>query len=249
MDAQRRHGAEPLFPRLRACTGGGAPIPPEVHAELRALFGIPGVVGSWGLTEFPIATSARPSDPPSVLAHTVGQPSGPVQVRAISPAGDPAAPGEEGELVLHGPQQFLGYLDAGLDAAAFTADGWFRTGDLGRVDADGNVRITGRLKDIIIRNAENISAQEIEDALHRQAGVLEAAVVGMPDARTGERVCAVVVLHPGRVLDLEAVRANCRALGLARAKVPEQLVIVDSLPRNSMGKVLKQDLQRRLMTS
>ena len=106
------------------------------------------------------------------------------------------AAGEEGELRLRGPQCFLGYVDASLDAAAFDADGWFRTGDLGIIDADGNVSVTGRIKDIIIRNAENISALEIEDALYQHPAVVDVAVVAAPDRRTGERVCAFVVPAP-----------------------------------------------------
>ena len=108
-----------------------------------------------------------------------------------------ASPGEEGELRLRGPQCFLGYVDASLDAAAFDDDGWFRSGDLGIIDADGNVTVTGRIKDIIIRNAENISALEIEDALYQHPAVADVAVVAAPDPRTGERVCAFVVAAPG----------------------------------------------------
>jgi acyl-CoA synthetase (AMP-forming)/AMP-acid ligase II len=247
MAAQRRHGEAPLFPRLRACVGGGAPIPAEVHDELQRTLGVPGVVGSWGLTEFPIATSATPDDPRDVLVHTVGRLSSGVELRAQGVDGAVIAAGREGELVLRGPQQFLGYLDATLDAAALTDDGWFRTGDLGHIDLAGNVHITGRLKEIVIRNAENISALEVEEALHRHSSVAEAAVIGLPDSRTGERVCAVVVLRPGTDLQLGSLRDHCRGLGLAAQKCPEQLVIVEQLPRNSMGKVQKPQLRQRIL--
>ena len=157
------------------------------------------------------------------------------------------ATGEEGELRLRGPQCFLGYVDAALDAAAFDADGWFRTGDLGIIDADGNVSVTGRIKDIIIRNAENISALEIEEALYQHPAVVDVAVVAAPDARTGERVCAFVVPAPDAPPPTITDLANhCRSLGLAVQKCPEQLELVDSLPHNSFGKVLKQDLKARL---
>jgi non-ribosomal peptide synthetase component E (peptide arylation enzyme) len=199
------------------------------------------------LTEFPIATSATPDDPRDVLVHTVGRLSSGVELRAQGVDGAVIAAGREGELVLRGPQQFLGYLDATLDAAALTDDGWFRTGDLGHIDLAGNVHITGRLKEIVIRNAENISALEVEEALHRHSSVAEAAVIGLPDSRTGERVCAVVVLRPGTDLQLGSLRDHCRGLGLAAQKCPEQLVIVEQLPRNSMGKVQKPQLRQRIL--
>jgi acyl-CoA synthetase (AMP-forming)/AMP-acid ligase II len=236
LDAQKRHGSEPLFPDLRTCTAGGAPTPPEMVHELVEAFGIQGVVQSWGLTEFPIATAARPDDPPQVLAETIGKPGPGVTLRVV-----------DGELRVKGSQCFLGYLDASLDADAFDEDGWFRTGDLGHVDDDGNVHITGRLKDVIIRNAENISAAEIESVLLRHAGIADVAVVGIPDARTGERVVAFVVPEGDVVVTLEVLAEHCRDMELARQKTPEGLVVVDSLPRNPMGKVLKQQLKDSLV--
>lgn len=232
LDAQRRHGTEPLFPDLRTCAAGGASTPPELIRELVEVFGIPGVVNAWGLTEFPIATSPAPDDPPEVLAHTVGPPCPGVEVRLV-----------DGELRLKGPQCFLGYTDPAQDAGAFDLQGWFRTGDLGEIDSRGNVRLTGRLKDIIIRNAENISALEIGDVLLKHPRIADVAVIGLPDERTGERVCAVVVPAPGAAITLAEVAAHCRAEGVARQKHPEQLEIVDALPRNSMGKVVAQQLR------
>jgi non-ribosomal peptide synthetase component E (peptide arylation enzyme) len=155
----------------------------------------------------------------------------------------------DGELRLKGPQCFSGYVDAGLDAAAFDEDGWFRTGDLGRVDDEGFVHITGRLKEVIIRNAENISSAEVESALLRHPDVVEATVLGLPDPRTGERVCAVVVTASGASLSVEEVGEHCRQLGLARHKTPERVETVPALPRNAMGKVLKQDLRARYATA
>ena len=145
--------------------GGGAPIPAEFNEELNRVLGVLGVIGSWGLTEFPIATSCHPTDPADVLANTVGRPSPGVTVRAVLADGTDAGLDVEGELVLHGPQQFLGYLSPELEANAYVDGDWFRTGDLGIVCSDGNIRITGRLKDVIIRNAENISALEVEGAV------------------------------------------------------------------------------------
>ena len=227
LDAQRRHGGEPLFPDLRICTGGGAPIPVEVNRELVETFGIPGVVCSWGLTEFPIATGESATDPE--VGTTVGRPAAGVTYRVV-----------DGEIRLKGPQCCLGHVDQALDAEAFDEDGWFRTGDLVEIDDDGRIRITGRLKDVIIRNAENISALEVEDVLLRHPDVLDVAVIGLPDERTGERLCAVVVPVGEAKLDVAGLGEHCVAAGLSRHKCPEQVEIVDALARNPMGKVLKQ---------
>lgn len=244
MDAQRRHGKDPLFPDLRAGAFGGAPLPAEIHVEMRDIFGV-NLIGSWGLTEFPISTSAYADDPADVLEATVGRLSPGVSMRVVDADGVEVAPGGEGELRLKGPQCCQGYVDAALDIDGFDEEGWFRTGDLGSIGEDSNVRITGRLKDIVIRNAENISVLEIEEMLFRHPAVADASVLGLPDTRTGERVCAVVVLHPDATLDLPGLRAHCEAEGLARQKCPEQLEIVDELPRNPMGKVVKPDLRQR----
>lgn len=243
MAAQRRHGDAPLFPELRACVGGGAPVPPEFQQSLRAVLGTTGIANAWGLTEFPVAASPTPDDPPEWLDRTVGRPVPGVRVRVVDEAERELGVDEEGELRLQGPQCFQGYVDGSLDADAFDGEGWFRTGDLGLVDADGNVRITGRLKDLIIRNAENISALEVEDAVLRHPAVVDVAVIGVPDPRTGERVCAVVVPDPGADVDLAAVVDHCRELGLPRQKAPERLEVVDALPRNAMGKVQKKELR------
>ena len=153
--------------------------------------------------------------------------------------------GEEGELRLKGPQCFLGYVDASLNADAFDADGWFRSGDRGRIDADGNVVVTGRIKDAIIRNAENISALEIEGVLATHPSVADVAVIGVPDSRTGERVCAVVVAAPDTDLTLKELAQHCQARGLSKHKSPERLELVEALPRNLTGKVLKNELRAR----
>ena len=236
LEAQRRHGSTPLYPALRAFTAGGAPTPPEILNELAEVFGIDVVINSWGLTEFPIASCPSPSDPAAKLAATVGRPSPHVEVRVV-----------EGELRLRGPQCFLGYVDPSLDAAAFDDEGWLRTGDLGRVDGDGFVTITGRLKEVIIRNGENVSALELEDVLLRHPDIVDVAVLGLPDARTGERVCAVVVPAPGHEVDLETIARHCDAEGLARHKTPEQLEIVGEIDRNPMGKVVRAALRAQIL--
>ena len=227
--AQRRAGTEPLYPDLRVVVGGGAPTPAAVNDEVAEVLGVRGVVASWGLTEFPAATSESPDDP--APGTTVGRPVSGVEVRVV-----------DGELRLKGPQCFLGYVDAALDADAFVEAGWFRTGDLGSVDADGRVRMEGRSKDVIIRNAENISSLEVEGVLLRHPAVADVAVIGVPHERTGEQVCAVVVPGPVTEPTLADLVEHCREQGLARYKCPERLELVYALPRSPMGKVVKRNI-------
>jgi non-ribosomal peptide synthetase component E (peptide arylation enzyme) len=169
-----------------------------------------------------------------------------VELRVVTPDERVAAPGEEGELRAKAPQMMRGYVDGALDTAAFDADGFFRTGDLGRIDGQGYVTITGRLKDVIIRKGENISAKEIEDLLFTHAGVADVAVVGLPDAASGELVCAVVVpADPAARPTFEELTAHLRGQGLITRKLPERLEYADALPRNPAGKVVKTELRTR----
>ena len=243
---QRRHPERRVFPSLRQAMGGAAPKPPQLHAEVKRELGGAGVVSVYGLTEAPFVVLSSARDPDEKLARTEGRAAGGAELRAVDASGRVCAAGEEGELRVRGPQICRGYLDASLDAEAFDAEGYFRSGDLGRIDAEGYVTVTGRLKEIIIRNGENISAKEIEDLLYAHPKIAEAAVIGLPDARTGERCCAVVVPEAGSTLDLAEIVRHCREAGLARQKLPEQLELVERLPRNASGKVLKHELRRAL---
>jgi cyclohexanecarboxylate-CoA ligase len=243
LEAQRAHGDRPLFGALRGCIAGGAPITAEVGRQVRETFRMPGIANAWGMTEFPVATSPPLDAAPEVLDYTVGAPVPGVSVRVVDSRENELPVGREGELRLRGPQCFLGYADATLDADAFDDDGWLRTGDLGLIDTDGNVRVTGRIKDAIIRNAENISALEIENVLATHPAVGDVAVIGVPDSSAGERVCAVVVPSSADDVSLESLVQHCYSLGLSRYKHPERLVIVDALPRNQFGKVIKKDLR------
>jgi acyl-CoA synthetase (AMP-forming)/AMP-acid ligase II len=244
--AQRAFGDAPLFPALRSCPGGGAPTPPEIAIQTREVLGGAGVLSGYGLTEFPVATFATHDDPLAERIATNGRPTTGVDVRIVGLDGRGVAPGEEGEVRLRGPQVCLGYVDAALDEEAFDDRGYFRTGDLGRVNAYGSLLITGRIKDLIIRNAENLSAVEIENALFAHAGVADVAVIGLPDPHTGERACAVVVPAVGAPsVTLADLARHCRGLGLAAQKIPEQLELVGELPRNLQGKVLKNELRAR----
>lgn len=244
--AQRAQPGRPLFPHARAFVGGGAAKPPGLHHDVKAELGGVGVVSGYGLTECPILTMATIHDPDDKLAGTEGRAAPGVELRVVSLAGHDARPEQEGEIRARGPQLFLGYLDPSLDADAFDERGFFRTGDLGTVDRDGYVAITGRLKDVIIRKGENISAKEVEDLLFTHPRIADAAVIGLPDPSSGERACAVVVpaeaTTPPTLAELREFLAGA---GLMIQKVPEQLELVETLPRNATGKVLKHELRAR----
>jgi acyl-CoA synthetase (AMP-forming)/AMP-acid ligase II len=238
---QRGQPGVPLFPHLKSCPGGGSPKPPEIHYEVKAELGGAGVVSSWGLTESPILTFSHFTDPDDKLATTEGTAMPGVTLVVVKADGTRAAPGEEGELRAKGPQIMRGYLDASLDVDAFDDDGFFRTGDLGTIDDDGYVVITGRLKDVIIRNAENISAKGVEDLLYEHPKVFDVAVIGLPDARTGERVCAVVALND---VDDPLTFAEMQEF-LRMQAIPEQLEFIDVMPRNPSGKITKNVLREK----
>ena len=242
--AAQRQQDEPLFPNVRVYCGGGAPKPPQLHYDIKAEMGGVGIVSGYGLTEAPIIAMGTIHDTDEQLANTEGKATQGVQLRAVTLDGKEAGIGEEGEIRVKAPQVMKGYLDATLDAEAFDEDGWFRTGDLARIDAEGMVTITGRVKDIIIRNMENISAKEVEDILFRSPDVADVAVIGLPDPKTGERVCAVVVpADPAQPSSFASMIDWCKAEGLMTQKLPERLEIVDVLPRNPTGKVLKFQLR------
>jgi len=245
LQQQRKHPDQPLFPRVRFTMTGAAPTPPALHDDLRREIGGTGALACYGLTEAPFLTVSSVHDDDGQRSQTVGRPIGGAVLRIVDADEHELPAGVSGEVRAKGPQLCKGYLDASRNAAAFDGDGWFRTGDLGRLTDDGYLTITGRLKDIIIRRGENISAKEVEDLLYEHPSVADVAVIGLPDDILGERCCAVVVPRPATTLRLGDVVAFCRDRGLATQKIPEQLETVDELPRNASGKVLKFKLQEQ----
>jgi cyclohexanecarboxylate-CoA ligase len=223
---------------LRVFMCGGADMPPELITAASAALDCM-VTRAYGSTECPSATGCNQDDPASKRARTDGRAMGAVQVRVLDESGSDAPSGAVGEVLVRGPELFVGYLDTSLNHDAFTADGWFRTGDIGRLDVDGYLEITGRRKDIIIRGGENISVKEIEDHLFGHPKIGEVAVVATPDSVLGERVCAVVVPAPGQTVTLAEVTEWLRAARVATQKLPERLIVLDELPRTASGKVQK----------
>ena len=241
---QRKTPQDPILPTLRLMSGGGAAKPPEVHYEVRDEIGGRGVVHGYGMTEVPMIANGSPHDTDEQLANTDGKPVEGADVRIVTLDGRVAAPGEEGEVRVKGPMVFHGYTDPALDVDAFDEDGYFRTGDLGRLRADGHLNLTGRLKDVIVRKGENISAKEIEDLLYTHPKVMEVAVIGLPDPERGERVCAVVQLAEGADgLELADVVSFCQEAGLMTQKIPEQLELRLEWPRAGTGKIVKKSLR------
>ncbi len=231
---QRKTPEEPIFPHLRAAIGGGAPKPSGMHKQVKDELGGVGIISSYGLTECPIVTYCFLDDPDDKLDRTEGRLLDDTSGKLI-----------DGELLLKGPTLCRGYLDESLNEAAFDDDGYFFTGDLAEMDDEGFVTIVGRKKDVIIRKGENISAREVEDVLFSHPKVADVAVIGLPDAVSGERCCAVVAPKPGEVLGFAEMVEHCKQAGLMNQKIPEQLEIVEELPRNPAGKVLKQQLREQ----
>jgi cyclohexanecarboxylate-CoA ligase len=244
MFAARNYSPEKVR-SVRSSGSGAADVSPELMRQVQDRLGA-FAFRSYGMTECPMFTSGRRGDREDKLHGTDGRPVPGAVARLVDESGRAVDAGVEGEVEAYGPQLCVGYLDAGLNTA-FTADGFFRTGDLAVLDADGYLRITGRRKDVIIRKGENLSAKGIEDELAAHPKIADVAVVGVPDAAAGERVCACVVLRShASGLTLAEVRTFMEGRGVMRQKIPEQLEVVPELPRNATGKVRKDLLRRGL---
>jgi acyl-CoA synthetase (AMP-forming)/AMP-acid ligase II len=214
---------------------GGSTVPVAV-TERATRLGIR-CYRSYGSTEHPSITGCTLEDPEDKRLRTDGRPLEGVEIRLD----------DEGEISSRGPDRCIGYTDPSLTAAAFDAEGWYRTGDVGVVDEDGYLAITDRVSDIIIRGGENISAQEVEELLLGMEDVAEVSVVAAPDERLGEHAAAVIRPPAGaEAPTLEDVRAHLGGAGLARQKWPESIYVVDDFPRTASGKVQKFVLRQHL---
>ncbi len=230
---------------LRKLTCGGSAVPDRIlnAYEDRGLSFSQG----YGMTETaPGATSLAPAMT-RAKQGSVGLPHFFTDVRVTRPDGSQAPPGEIGEIEITGPNVFPGYHDLPVaSAAAFTADGWFRSGDLGYLDGDGYLYIADRLKDMIISGGENIYPAEVENLINDIEGVTGVAVVGVPDERWGEVPWAVLTLRSGATVDTDTVRMHLEGR-LARFKLPKRVIVVDELPRTASGKVRKAEVRSRFV--
>jgi long-chain acyl-CoA synthetase len=228
------------FKTIYAIISGGEPLPTALREAFLSRFGVP-LYEAYGMTETSLAISLN--TPQMHKPGSVGRLIPGMQVRIVDDAGNELPEGQPGEIWVKGPMVMKGYHNLPTEtAAALTPDGYFKTGDLGRLDADGFLYITGRKKDLIIVAGEKASPREIEEMLMSHPAVAEAAVVGKKDASRGEVVVAFVIAREGQSPTTEELREFCREQGLAQWKVPREVRIVEDLPRSATGKVLKRVL-------
>lgn len=230
---------------FRLACSAGAPIPRVLLQQVKERLGAT-LVAAFGQSEGHNLSINRPDDPPEKVASYDGRINPGIEVKTTDIDRQMLPSGEAGELAYRGPNVCLGYLDPEHTARAFDADGFIYSGDLVQIDADGYLKVVGRRKDIIIRGGENISPLEVEDILYRHPAVADAAVIAVPDARLGQRACAVVILKPDAQLTLADVVAHFAAMKVAKFKTPEYLEIVAALPRTASGKVRKDVLRQTL---
>jgi acyl-CoA synthetase (AMP-forming)/AMP-acid ligase II len=221
--------------RLRFCRSASAALPPEHLRGFERKFGL-GVIETMGLTETVAPSFSNPLDPAQRKLGAVGRASG-CEARIIDAELRPLPDGQTGELAIRGPNVMRGYYkNPEATAAAFTPDGWLRTGDLGHRDSDGFFFVTGRIKELIIKGGENIAPREIDEALLKHPAVLDAAAVGIPDTHYGQEILACVVLRQGMAASEDELRDFCEAT-LGRYKTPRRFRFMDDLPRGPSGKV------------
>ncbi len=242
LDAAKATGRD--ISSLRFVQVGGTNVAPAL-VERADSAGIV-VARAYGSTEHPRCATAPLDASVAKRTRTDGMVRFGDEVRIVDGDFHPLPAGAEGEIVTRGPSRFLGYRDPSHDDSAFLPGGWFRTGDIGRLDADGYLTVTDRLKDIIIRGGENIASKEVEDILATHPRIQMVAVVAEPDPKYGERVAAFVVLHDEGTLDLTEVRDLFARVGAAPQKAPERLEVVPELPLAPSGKVRKFELRDRL---
>jgi len=221
--------------RLRFCRSASAALPPEHLLAFEQRFGI-GIIETMGLTETVAPAFSNPLDPDRRKVGSVGRASG-CEARVVDATLQPVADGATGEIAISGPNVMRGYYkDPAATAAAFTPDGWLRTGDLGHRDGDGFFFVTGRIKELIIKGGENIAPREIDEVLLAHPAVLEAAATGLPDRHYGQDILACVVLREGCACTEEALRLFC-VERLGAFKTPKVIRFVAELPRGPSGKV------------
>jgi len=234
---------------LRVAVTGAADIPVELIRRVREELPFERILTGYGLTEAGTVTGSKPDDDFEHVATTVGVPWDGFEVRTATETGADAPTGEPGEVLVRGETVMRGYLDdPDATADAIDGDGWLHTGDLGTFDADGYLRIVGRIKDMFIVGGFNASPAEIENLLLRHPRIAQVAVIGVPDARLGEVGMAFVVLDPGPLVESPEIIGWARR-EMANYKVPRSVVFLDALPLNATGKVVKDELRARVTPS
>jgi long-chain acyl-CoA synthetase len=230
----------PPLPDLRVCVSGGAALPVEVLHQFEDAFGCV-VLEGYGLSETsPVASFNRPGK--LRKPGSIGTPISGVEMRVVDPSGEPVAAGEVGEIVIRGHNVMKGYWGKPeATAEVLSPEGWFRTGDMGRVDEDGFFFIVDRKKDLIIRGGFNVYPREIEEVLYEHPAVAEAAVIGLPHASLGEEIGAAVALKTGAAATPDELRAFVKGQ-VAAYKYPRIVWLMDALPKGPTGKILKREI-------
>jgi acyl-CoA synthetase (AMP-forming)/AMP-acid ligase II len=224
--------------RLVICSGSACP--PDLARTVAARLPNGRFTQLWGMTETQAGLYTRPDDPLEISASTAGRASPGTEVRVARPDGAPVPPGEEGELQVRGSLMFPGYFDnADANAGAFTGDGWFHTGDLAVIEPAGNVRITGRSKDVINRGGVKYNPRDVEDLLDAHPAVMQSAIVPVADPVVGEKACCFIVPRAGKVPTLEDLCAYLLERGIARYKLPERLETLAEMPLTPTRKIIK----------
>jgi cyclohexanecarboxylate-CoA ligase len=240
--AAPNHGGE--LDSLRIFVSAGAPIPSAVVEQAGRVLKAT-IVSAWGMTENGAVTMTCPEDPPERASQTDGKALPYMEVNVTDFQGQPRPAGEEGRLLVRGASLFVGYLKR-PELYGVDPDGWFNTGDLARMDPDGYIRITGRTKDVVIRGGENIPVVEVENLLYTFPGIADVALVGCPDERLGERLCAYVTLNDSATeLTLDQIKAYLVEQQLAKNYLPEYLEVIEAMPRTASGKIQKFKLRER----
>ncbi|HET8802101.1 MAG TPA: AMP-binding protein [Marinobacter sp.] len=229
---------------LRTFVSAGAPIPTAVVEQASKVLNAK-IVSAWGMTENGAVTMTCPEDPSERASQSDGKVLPYMDIRITDFQGHTLPAGEEGNLLVRGASQFIGYLKR-PELHGTDKEGWFSTGDLARMDKDGYIRITGRTKDVVIRGGENIPVVEVENLLYKFPGIVDVALVGCPDDRLGERLCAYVTLDDNAIeLTLDAVKAYLTEQQLSRNYLPEYLEVIEAMPRTASGKIQKFKLREQ----
>jgi acyl-CoA synthetase (AMP-forming)/AMP-acid ligase II len=230
-------------PGVRYFLSAGAILPAGLNRDFEAQFGRP-LLDGYGITE--TSTMVTMNWPGSArIMGSCGLPLPGLATRIIDLNGQDVAFGDEGELIVRGPNVMLGYLNKPEETTAALKNGWYHTGDLARSDSNGFLTITGRLKELIIRGGQNIAPAEVEDAVLRHPDVLDCAAIGMPHPHLGEVPIVCVIAREGKTLDLESIKIHCATL-MSAYKVPHSVYVVASIPRTGSGKIMRFQLRAAL---
>jgi non-ribosomal peptide synthetase component E (peptide arylation enzyme) len=235
---------------LKKVSAGGEASSPDLVRMTYEKIGCT-YINEFGMSEG-LLCRTRLDDDIETICNSVGRPCCPYEeIKILDDEGNELPPDQDGELVTKGPSIFAGYLkNPDENRRCFTPDGFFRTGDQARIDRSGNLKITGRIKDIIIRGGENISPAQVEELLCSYPGILDAAVIGMPDKELGEKVCAYIQPAPGAKIDPEKIKAFMEGKGASKLLIPERFEFIDALPMTEAGKhnkkALREDIKKRI---